>query len=267
MPFPGWEAQKGHAYKQRGDGAVTETAALRALQQVDLEIHRWEIRLEQLEERHRVQQSQKKVQACRRAWEEAESTLQGGRRRLRHLEASLEELELELERLQQKLFSGTGGEGPRELTGLQARSADRQTQKLGVEEEIMVLWDTLEEAERQVEKRRAAFKENEEILQGHLRNLEQQEKQLRAEMERLQERRRELVQEVPPSWLRVYQKLGEEKTGAVVVGHSEGRCLGCRVTLPSRVLRQGETHSLRHCPHCGRILLDRDNPDDQGQEG
>lgn len=246
---------------------MTETAALRALQRVDLEIQKWERLFEQLEERQQVRQSREQAQRCGKALEEAESELHQERRRLRQLEASLEELETEVESLQHKLFSGTGGEGPRELAGMQARLSDRQSQKLAVEEEIMGLWVTLEDAEQRVRRTRDAAGDSDEILQEHLRILKQRENQLQSELQKLKVQRQELVQKLPPSWLRVYQKLGQEKPGAVVVSHKDGRCLGCRVTLPSRVLRQGTTQSLRHCPHCGRILLDSESPDSQSQEG
>ncbi len=73
-------------------------------------------------------------------------------------------------------------------------------------------------------------------------------------LERLQKMREEVVKEIPPPLLRIYEMLRKKYKRAIVPVKNE-TCLGCWVKLPTSVSPRGkENVSIFRCENCGRIL-------------
>ncbi len=76
------------------------------------------------------------------------------------------------------------------------------------------------------------------------------------EEKRLLKRREELVKQVLPFYLTIYNRVRPAKEGIAVVAIKNGVCGGCYNAVPRQLaleLRKGEKHAV--CEYCGRIIV------------
>lgn len=57
-----------------------------------------------------------------------------------------------------------------------------------------------------------------------------------------------------PALLKSYDAISRQKNGLAVAGLQANKCLGCRLTLSSAVIRAADQGKLVYCENCGRIL-------------
>ncbi len=115
-----------------------------------------------------------------------------------------------------------------------------ELEQLKMDDEQMTLDQS--EMERDLEEAEAALKE---VLAG----TEEEEKQLL-------DRREELVKQVQPFYLTIYNRVRPAKEGVAVVAIKNGVCGGCYNAVPRQLaleLRKGEKHAV--CEYCGRIIV------------
>ena len=93
------------------------------------------------------------------------------------------------------------------------------------------------------------LEEAETALSDVMADTEEEEKQLLA-------RREELVKQVDPYYLTIYNRVRPAKEGIAVVPVRDGVCGGCYNAVPRQLaleLRKGEKHAV--CEYCGRIIV------------
>jgi predicted nucleic acid-binding Zn-ribbon protein len=115
-----------------------------------------------------------------------------------------------------------------------------ELEQLKMDDEQMTV--DLAEMERDLEEAEEALKE---VLAG----TEEEEKELLA-------RREQLVKQVQPFYLTIYNRVRPAKEGIAVVAIKNGVCGGCFNAVPRQLaleLRKGEKHAV--CEYCGRIIV------------
>ena len=115
-----------------------------------------------------------------------------------------------------------------------------ELEQLKVDEAAMAA--DMSDMERELEEAEGALAE---VLAG----TEEEEKQLLV-------RREDLVKQVQPYYLTIYNRVRPAKEGIAVVAIKDGVCGGCFNAVPRQLaleLRKGEKHAV--CEYCGRIIV------------
>ncbi len=221
------------------------------LQRLDAEIGQLTRRLQQAEAAlgDRLQQ-----RAAAYAIQQAEAALQARQREQREQEFELATLEARIKEHEARLYSGKGN--PRDLQVLQG-DIERDRQRRGaLEEQVLSSMDASESARKEVARIKGATERVLGVAATRQEQLGGERAQLQAQLERDTARRVQLVDAVDATSLAQYDRLRQRMPdGMAVVTVIQGRCEGCRTTLPSaEVQRARSATGLVSCSVCGRIL-------------
>ena len=85
--------------------------------------------------------------------------------------------------------------------------------------------------------------------------LSKQQTELEAELAKLEQKREMLAGQIDSVSLDLYEEVRRAKQGQAVAKVMQGRCQGCRISLPvSDQQRARMGQELAQCSNCGRIL-------------
>jgi len=223
------------------------------LQVVDLDIDRSLNRRQSLPELEQYRLAHERVTSLDAQLADAE-----GRRRQAELAADKAQGELDLaedkkKREERRLYAG--GIGARDAENLR-----REVEMLGRmvserEDQILELIDTREKAEAEVSELRA----ERDMAQAEKSRLEAAIKEewrvIDADIARAEARKRELIPQVQPDLLALYEELRPHKEGVAVGRLSEGVCGGCHLRLSAAEQVEVVRDFPPRCMHCRRILV------------
>ena len=83
-----------------------------------------------------------------------------------------------------------------------------------------------------------------------------EQKNIEAELQSLQNSRDTAVQQIEAETLRTYEHLRLVKNGRAVAKIEQGRCMGCRMSLPMSDQQKARSgREMATCSNCGRILF------------
>ena len=125
-----------------------------------------------------------------------------------------------------------------------------------VEDRMLELMEVLEERRAQIHAREAGLKELRERLEAARSKYEITGGRLRQEIAELEARRRELASQVSAGLLKRYEDIRSRQGNLGVVKVTGNTCPGCRITLPSelvKALRAGRPNL--SCESCRRLLF------------
>jgi predicted nucleic acid-binding Zn-ribbon protein len=188
------------------------------------------------------------------AIQQAEGTLQARQREQRDREFELASVETRIKEHEQRLYSGKGS--PRDLQALQ-QDIEHDRQRRGtLEEEALGAMDATEAARKELDRIKRAAERVLGQAAGRHQQLGGERAQLQADLERLTARRAQLAASVGAGPLAQYERLRQRMPDGVAVAQVvQGRCEGCRTTLPSaEVQRARRAPGIEVCSVCGRIL-------------
>lgn len=221
------------------------------VQRLDAEVGRLTRQLQQVETAlgDRLQQ-----RAAVYAIQQAETAMLARQRELREQELDLATLEARIKEHEERLYSGKGS--PRDLQLLQGDIAHDRERKGTLEEQVLGAMDASEAARKEVARVKSATERVLGVAATRLEQVGAERTQLQAQIERDTARRAQLVAGIDAASLAQYERLRQRTSdGAAVVTVTQGRCEGCRTTLPSvEVQRARGTEGLVFCSVCGRIL-------------
>lgn len=123
----------------------------------------------------------------------------------------------------------------------------QEVSRMGIEAEQ--LRGEEERVHQELENMTNDLKEAEVLLEEVLRETKEEE-------EKLRHRREELVPQVTPHFLNIYNRVRPAKGGIAVVPVRNGVCGGCFNAIPRQLvldLNKGDRHTV--CEYCGRIVV------------
>ena len=230
---------------------VTTSAELYGLQEIDLAIDGRQIRLAEITE---------SLGTTGELLEARESVMEG-RRRAKALLDQQKESEWEVNEVKEKARSvreklyGGRIRNAKELQDLQADLNSLQSAARDREERLLGLLLEVEEAGAalgQAEGTLACLEEDWSRAQGQL---QKERDEISQEMAGLQKEREEEVSNYDPTALELYDQLRDRRNGRAVAKVEGGLCGGCRISLPSAVVKRARMGlSLAQCVSCERIL-------------
>lgn len=172
----------------------------------------------------------------------------------RDLEWETDDIRSRLKILKDKLYGGTI-KNSKELASLEKEVTHITAEAEQKEDRLLELMSQLDQARQHVGDREGETRE----LQQHLSTKRQEMLAEKAYLEKnvveIREKRESLARTVDGNVLKLYEILRVNKKGKVVASVEQGRCQGCRITLPVSKLQDVRMQrGLVQCDHCERIL-------------
>lgn len=200
----------------------------------------------------------KKIAQEKRALEDA-------KRGSKEKEAAFKEMELERREKERELLALSEKIGEKKGRLFQVKSneeysallkeIDHMKEQVGrLEDEVILLLDKIEEAQKETEDARVLAKSREMALQEAERMGEEEIRALENQVTQKEEERRELVGRVNYKVYQTYEKVKKNR-GYAIVRAKDYTCLGCHMEIPPQTfveVKKGE--ELIQCPFCSRIL-------------
>jgi hypothetical protein len=221
------------------------------LQEVDLDIERKTESLAQVKSQLGKDDD---LAAARSAFDTAKKHLADLEHQQKSEEWDVNDLGAKIAVVEKKLLSGSM-KNPKELMAFQQDLELLKAQCSEREDKLLALMLDVDTAKEGVSQKSAAFTAAERDWQENQRKLSQQKLELEEESAALVEKRKLLAEQIDSASLSLYEEVRRVKQGQAVAKVMQGRCQGCRISLPvsdQQKARMG--HELAKCSNCGRIL-------------
>ena len=230
-------------------------AALLELQEVDVRIDELRARLEDLAAGGPLREPEEELRKTEAALKRRTAELQRAELEARRQEAEARQLRAERERLEKRLYGGEIS-NVKEMEKMQERmrhlaeTADRH------ETAAIEAMEKVEQLAPVVERLRARRERLQGIIARRRAEIETESKELRQQLEVLEQRSAQARARVPRELLEPYDFHRARRHGAVVAPVEGDRCAGCGVTLSVALLSRVRKQSrLETCENCGRLLV------------
>jgi len=197
------------------------------------------------------------VEAARVRQSAAASQLHTVQAALRDRELALKTADAKQKKAEGDLYGGRVS-NPKELASLEedigtlARARDR------LEDEILGLFDKVEQYTAEAADARSALDGLETRLASHLTRFEEARDALDAEIAMLAARRQEAAAALEPRLLKKYEGIAAQEGGVGMVAIIGGFCGGCRNDVPAHFVSRIREGHVVTCERCHRILYLRE---------
>lgn len=212
--------------------------------------HRLEKELAEIPERIKALEQQ--IETVDTGLDEAEKTFKDHELRLRQKDTQLQEVQGKEEKIKGQLFQiKTNKEYHAALQEIE----NFKTKRESVEEEILLLMDTVEEESRLLTERREEAKAHKKRLTGTLEGLKKRKEEVSAELETARRHAEEVASNVDPGLLARFNRVFKGKGGVALTPANGGFCHSCQVRLTPHVIQivqRGQDFVV--CEGCSRFL-------------
>ncbi len=234
-------------------GTDSEIGKLLALQELDVRIRQIERELKDIPER-------KKLEEDRLATHKQDATKAEDNQKGR--QASIKELELEVESRRQKILKIRGQQAElktnKEFQATESEIKSIQGEIKGLEDKELELMSNLEEANRQLGDRKKSLADEAAVVQRDVSVWDDRAASLEKEVAGLRAQRQDVVPHIrETAWLKLYERVFTRKDRALVPIEA-GICGGCHMQLPPYVVHDVKKQgTLVTCNYCGRLLFEK----------
>ncbi len=192
---------------------------------------------------------------------------------LKEAEAAYEKLRIDLETLAKKKKAKDGllDDVNEKVRKLKARTTEIKTNKEyqallkeieagekernAVEDEILMLMESVESCSRVVNEQKGRVRVEEEKREAFKKKLEAEVAEARKELEELRLRREGVVKGLDKDVYSLYFKLLETRRGLAVAEARDEVCQGCNMNMPPQLFVELKKNDrIFQCPQCSRIL-------------
>jgi predicted nucleic acid-binding Zn-ribbon protein len=226
------------------------TSQLYQLQETDQEIESAEQALEQntrqLGDRKVLDDAQGRLAA-------GQAQLDELRHRHRDAEAEVDDVLAKIATAEEQLYSGRIT-NPKELSSLQHEVTTLRGRSDELETKALEIIEQVEAAEKVVAEATGALKKLEEEWQQKQQQLAADIDRLKASLAELNGKRRQLVGQIDPPSVNLYERVRQNKKPAVA-RVEQGICRVCRISLSASEVQRVRSGNPIQCGSCGRILF------------
>ena len=219
------------------------------LQQVDSEIERKQQTLGEIESELK---DNRDLLIAKTKLTTQEQKLAEAKKKQKELEWELEDIQEKAKQTRRELFSGKV-KNPKELMNLENEVKSLKIRIGGKEEGLLELMAQTEEMETDVKERNKEVDKLQREWQQSQKFLSQSKAEIEVELGKIRELRQQLAQPLDTEKLRLYEYLRLTK-GQAVARVEQGRCQGCRISLPTSQWQRVKAGELVQCNNCDRIL-------------
>ena len=143
----------------------------------------------------------------------------------------------------------------KEYTAMQTEIKGAKADCSLLEEEILILFEKIEEAEKRKAERTEYLKVEKGKLENEKKRIAEEAKKVETELKGLKEQRAQLVAKVDKTILSKYERILHNKDGMALVPIKNNACQGCFLDMPPQVVNEIKMKKdLVFCESCARIL-------------
>jgi len=219
------------------------------LQQVDLEIQKKQEILDEISRQLGESEALVNTRAELLAQEKHLAEIE---KQQRDVEWEIEDLRSTIAKVNEKLYGGKV-KNPKELLSFDQEAGMFKTKLRQREDSLLDLMAQVEATQDRVESDSERLRKLEGEWQREQEALAQKQAEIEGELASLTQERQALTSEISSEALELYEGTRSKK-GHAVVKVEQGRCQGCRLTLPMSEWQRARAGSLVRCSSCGRIL-------------
>jgi len=220
------------------------------LQQLDLHLEKTTEKLSRVE--HHLNHNE--------ALEEAKSDLEAIQKdqaalheKQRDAEHGVDDLQAKLKPVQQKLFAGSVS-NPKELGAMQQQANQLKSHIREAEDKVLEMMGQAEALQNAAAAKAAGVDSIEREWAEKRNQLQAEQAELMATLDSDRKMKDEILIQIDPAHLQLYEKLRQQKQGNAVAKIAQGRCQGCKITIPVSELAQARAGELVQCGSCSRVL-------------
>lgn len=229
---------------------MSQLQQLYRLQQLDNEIREKKQRLREVMQ---ALKDDEEVVAARKQKERTGAALQKAQARQKELELQLGSVSDEARRSEDRLYSGDVT-NPKELSDLQQKIASLGRRKDALEDQVLEMMLSVEEAQEVDEAAAERLREAEAEWEARRERLEQEQDTLAEEAGRLLQQREKQADRIDDKMMSIYQDTASRRGGIAVAALVQQVCQACTVRVSATKARAAQTGELVYCSSCGRIL-------------
>ena len=222
------------------------------LQQIELDIEQKQGRLRQIQvqlgDREAVTQAEARL-------EQERQNLAGLNQEQRAAEWQVEDVTAKAKTMEDKLYSGQV-RNPKELLGMQKDLETLKAKQRQLEDKVLDIMSQAEESASRMASRDGELAREMHLWQESQGRLKAEQSELELILAELEERRSRLRSQINSAHVSLYDRLRPDKLGQAVARVEQGRCLGCRISLPMSIVQRARLgDEIVQCPSCNRILV------------
>lgn len=227
-----------------------EISRLVKLQVVDKEIYR--LIKEQKELPLRAGQLEADFEAKKINLKNLDDQLKSALVKRKERELALASKEEEIKKAQSQLYQlKTNKEYQAKLREIEGMAADKSV----LEEDILKVFDEIDNLKAQVDKEGAFLKEEEVAFQAEKKKISDKIKDVEAALTELGGKRKIAAEEIDKKLLAAYERILKGRDGLGIVTVKDYSCQGCFMNVPAQVVNEIKMHDhLVFCENCTRIL-------------
>jgi predicted nucleic acid-binding Zn-ribbon protein len=194
------------------------------------------------------------LEAVQKARSQAHENLRAASAKLRNAELELETLQQKAQEVEGSLYGGRV-RAFKELEDLRQEGEHIKTQVSSLEDNILQDMDLVDDLRAEAQRTEAEMVEFESHWKADREALLNEYKELRTRLQQLQAKRKQLRDSIPQQALALYDEVRQKKGGLALAPMEDGRCLTCRVAVPSSKVQAVLTDdTVILCEGCDRIL-------------
>lgn len=220
------------------------------LQQLDLHLERTAEMLSQID--HQLNHNEALSQA-RTELQAIQKDLAALHEKQRSAEWVVDDLQAKLKPIQQKLFAGSVS-NPKELTNLQQQASQLKSRISEEEDRILDIMSQAEAFQKTAATKSALVASLEHEWAEKRNRLLEEQVELQATAESSKRKRDEILSQLDPAHIQLYERLRQMKHGNAVAKIEQGRCQGCKITVPVSELTKARAGELVQCSSCNRLM-------------
>lgn len=172
----------------------------------------------------------------------------------RAAEFGVEELEQKIAAEEKKLYEGSV-KNPRELMSIQQEIDSIKGRCRERDEQLLAIMEEVDAAKRDAALKGSDLEAQEGQWHEDQKRLAREQTELEADLAILEPKRAAFAGQIDSESLAAYEDLRRVKQGLAVAKLVQGRCNGCRISLPVAAQQKARAgHQLATCSNCGRIL-------------
>lgn len=221
------------------------------LQKIDLKIDVLSKRIEEIE---RIRSDNSSRTAIIQSLSAKTETLTSQKNAYTDIDNKVNAKKLKIEQSEASLYGGTI-KNPKELQDLQAEIRSlKQAQAALEDEELQTMLD-MESSEKEIGVIEKTLEDVDSQLKQQYSVLFSEESEKKTEIDRLNQERKAVLDQINPENLSLYQSLRKNKKGIALATIEDGCCTVCGSTLtPADCQTAKSPTKMATCSSCGRIL-------------
>ncbi len=229
---------------------LAEITLLLDLQATDVQLHEFSVQIERL--RAQRKQTEERIVAEEAAVDRLRERLSELEHESRMKNLEVDELDMNIRQYQERLDKGIISF--KEMEDLRAKIDSERGRISAMEDDALVLMDTIEESRRTLERAVADCSEEVERLRSQIDDIASRIAETQKRADGLAEERAALCEQVPAYLIKQYDAL-HQRSSEPIAPIKNGTCSGCKLKLSgSTIERVRGGMGIVTCEHCSRIL-------------